>query len=226
MPQPLNRRSSDSHLSTSRRAGPPAAVLLLAALAVVLLTVAPPGRARAGQPEVSISTADGFRAAELGANHPIVMFPITRRIAGAEPARRLSATLADEAAGSRFVAPGQVTTLLHQQFLESAYDSLVVSMATIQPASSFSVLSTVANRFAARHALIPVDVMIENSKEHYAVDMMFVLVDLISGSPRVIMSARDTIDGAQADRPGQQSALESETVRAILEALRKEGERI
>jgi hypothetical protein len=207
--------------STSARRLRAASIVLAVA---VILSALPGDRARAGQGgsvEVQVSKADGFSYGELAPAQPIVMFPVSSRVANVEQARRLSETLGREAKETQFIEPAAVASMIRTEFLGSAFDSLVTTMSTIQPASSFTVLSAVAGRFAARHALVPINVAIDRADAHYAIDMMFILVDLRSGQPRLIMSAGDAIDGQQASNRTQRDELEAQTIRAVLHALRE-----
>ncbi len=199
--------------------------LLLLALMVCGLTTGVRVSTAAGQSpddvEVQVSKAYGFTYGELKPVRPIVMFPISAKTAGTGNTSHLPSSWASAADPSRFVAPLQVEKLISTSYLTTAYDSLVTTLSMMQPASSLRLLSKVANKFSARHALVPVDVAIDNSEAHYALDVMFVLVDLESGRPRLIMSAGQALDGEEATKNAPQAEVAAQTFRAILTALRK-----
>lgn len=171
--------------------------------------------------EVQVSTADGFQYSELAGGRAIVMLPVSEHLTDREHARRLSALMDRNAPDNRFVTSGEVESVLQGALMASAFDSLLTAVASIQPATSFSLLSSLADRFSAGHALVPVNVAVDNADKHYALDVMFVLVDLGSGRPRLIMSAGDAINGKQARRPAEREKLEADTLAAVLGVLAK-----
>jgi len=214
---PASRRCCSTANQLARRL---LALLMMVGLAVTI-QVGSAGGEGTDDIEVRVAKADGFTYRELEPVRPIVMFPISVKAAGANHASRLSNPWGDVADPSRFVAPGQVEKLIRSGYLATAYDSLVTTMATVQPASSLALLNRVANHFSARHALVPVDVVIDGSDDHYALDAMFVLVDLKSGHPRLIMSAGNTLAGKEAAKSAPQAEVATQTFRAVLTALRE-----
>ena len=207
---PLRRRGARQ----KRASNPILLSILICTVAVGLLA----SQAETGdldRVDLRVSKADGFAYRDLKSSRPIVMFPVSPKIADFATAKRLSSALDDQAESSRFISPNQVQKVLQNRYLSSGFDSLVTTLSTVQPAESFSVLSTVANNFSARHALVPVDVIIDNSNNRYTFDVMFVLVDMESGSPCLVMSATDWATEAKKDE------VESLTFQAILRVLRQ-----
>jgi hypothetical protein len=207
----------------SHHRAPTHTVMLPVILVALLLAMGLAGAAAADDIEVRIAQADGFSFGELEPVKPIVMFPVSAKVTTADTARRLSASMGREASTGSFVDPAKVQSLITSQLMSSAYDSLVTTMSSVQPATSLRVLDTVASRFKARHALVPINIAIDEQRSHYGFDIMFVLVDLKTGRPRIIMSAGDALDGDVAGKRASRDDLESRTLRAILTALRAHG---